>query len=842
MSETFKYDAFISYRHLEPDQFIAKQLHKELETFRLPGNIARKRKDGKTKISRVFRDQEELPLATNLEEPIIEALKQSEWLIVICSPRLRESIWCQKEIETFINFRGRDHILTVLAEGEPRDSFPEQLLYREYQVTNADGTVETVREKIEPLAADFRGETNKERLKAIKNEVLRLIAPMFGLEYDDLKQRHRERKMKRIIAGVSLAAVTGILFGIVSTFTAIRIQQQKEQIQEQADRIQNLAVEISEQSQEIAAQNETLRATQSESLAREALDLLGEDDREGALELAYYAMTEYEGIEMPYTPMAQRVLSSSLYLYGLSSGRKPLYQIETEGTVKFVICNPIGDKVVIADESGTFTCWSVEEERVMWAITTDSYMDEDLCAFLSDDIFCLAKGTSAVVSFYDAESGQLISEIDAGFHVSSIQMNPEEEALYLFGNSDIAVYDVSDCANGNAGLKASYLDCAADMSEWITLGRVLEPGIVAVVLNDQWVKVVDMNRQNEVILECEVAGDEGNDILLAEDMIYILSSHNAYGDDSFRNVFVTISAYDYAGGSLQWQTDHELFYGEKLYYMESQSGRRLVVIGSSGAFLCDPATGEEIYKDNTDDNIIWSEQIDNGVYYLLETGSLFVIVPSDLIMGSSKEVLCNVAPFIDAVCTDNAFFMVPYGENRVIFYAYDEGDRLQSLDVALPEEPSADDGDYLLAEEAEKLGVENVNAVKAVVYDEDKEYALVSLEGCKIRIYRVSDGEVVCEERLEPFEVETELLKIDTYLGTDQAGNSYWASSGVGLCFDPEYNLIGIYPMLRAVDPEKNILIFGSPYNEERYWAPIYSTEELLQIAERYLLEHHVVG
>jgi len=43
-------------------------------------------------IRRVFRDQEELSLASNLGNPIMEALKQSKFLIVICSPRLKESI------------------------------------------------------------------------------------------------------------------------------------------------------------------------------------------------------------------------------------------------------------------------------------------------------------------------------------------------------------------------------------------------------------------------------------------------------------------------------------------------------------------------------------------------------------------------------------------------------------------------------------------------------------------------------------------------------------------------------------------------------------------------------
>ena len=37
--EEMKYDAFISYRHCELDQFVAVTLHKELEAFRLPKSI-----------------------------------------------------------------------------------------------------------------------------------------------------------------------------------------------------------------------------------------------------------------------------------------------------------------------------------------------------------------------------------------------------------------------------------------------------------------------------------------------------------------------------------------------------------------------------------------------------------------------------------------------------------------------------------------------------------------------------------------------------------------------------------------------------------------------------------
>lgn len=41
MSEQVKesYDVFISYRHSDLDMFVATQIHKELEAFRLPKNL-----------------------------------------------------------------------------------------------------------------------------------------------------------------------------------------------------------------------------------------------------------------------------------------------------------------------------------------------------------------------------------------------------------------------------------------------------------------------------------------------------------------------------------------------------------------------------------------------------------------------------------------------------------------------------------------------------------------------------------------------------------------------------------------------------------------------------------
>ena len=156
MKKSYTYDAFISYRHTEPDKFVAETLHRELESYKLPRSV-RNKTNGRQRIRRVFRDRDELPLAANLEDPIREALENSEYLIVICSPRLKESMWCRKEIETFIELNGRERVFAVLVEGEPADSFPEQLLYREQKFVGDDGVERTIKIPMEPLAADVRG-------------------------------------------------------------------------------------------------------------------------------------------------------------------------------------------------------------------------------------------------------------------------------------------------------------------------------------------------------------------------------------------------------------------------------------------------------------------------------------------------------------------------------------------------------------------------------------------------------------------------------------------------------------------------------------------------------------
>ena len=181
--EDLHYTAFISYRHRSPDDRIAKWLHTAIETYHIPAAI--RKQTGLRKMGKCFRDAEELPLAPSLDAEIVRALDASDWLIAVCSPSYLESLWCRREVEYFVEHKGRDRVLIVLAGGTPPDCFPEILRVR----YNERGELEDY----QPLAAEARGETMKERFRKLKTEKFRLLAPMLGVGFDDLRRRARRR-------------------------------------------------------------------------------------------------------------------------------------------------------------------------------------------------------------------------------------------------------------------------------------------------------------------------------------------------------------------------------------------------------------------------------------------------------------------------------------------------------------------------------------------------------------------------------------------------------------------------------------------------------------------------
>ncbi|MBI2497146.1 MAG: toll/interleukin-1 receptor domain-containing protein, partial [Opitutae bacterium] len=211
---THCYRAFICYS--QRDRTEAERLHRRLESYQVPPRLVGK--DGQhgpvpARLYPVFRDREELGASADIGERLRGALRQSAFLVVLCSPAAAQSRWVNAEIETFCAFApgNRDRVLAVLVSGEPAsgnaatECFPPALLS---PVGAAAGLTTRY-----PLAADFRPGRDRRA-----DAELRLIAALFGVEFDTLKQREQERRIGRLRVALAGALALSLMFAALAVF------------------------------------------------------------------------------------------------------------------------------------------------------------------------------------------------------------------------------------------------------------------------------------------------------------------------------------------------------------------------------------------------------------------------------------------------------------------------------------------------------------------------------------------------------------------------------------------------------------------------------------------------
>jgi len=375
-----------------------------LETYRVPKAVVKM--GSQKKVGRVFRDREELPTSSNLAQSIQEALEISEHLIVICSPRTPESQWVCKEIETFAALHGHDRILPLLIEGEPSESFPEQLRLVKKQVVQADGTVTEIVQEIEPLAADIRAEDLRGMKKKLKTEVLRLLAPILNCRFDDLKQRHRERRIKRILTLSFALSAFFLLFGSYSAYQAALIRQQADVIAQKSE-----ALELQVQ--------KTLKG-QSLFLADLALNYLSQGDRLGAVLVAKEGLPQDPANpDRPYVEESEYALAEALGVYQTVYGSALLDDAILRHNA-FVVCtalSPDGKKFATVTDNNIVYIWNAENGMLLntWdphlSLTEDFFfVDNSSLLFRSynhDRLICIDAETLEEKWSYSYSAGDL---------------------------------------------------------------------------------------------------------------------------------------------------------------------------------------------------------------------------------------------------------------------------------------------------------------------------------------------------------------------------------------------------------------------------------------------------
>lgn len=704
------YNAFISYKHAELDNKIAAQIEKDLEHYHIPRKL--QKKTGYKRIERIFRDKDELPITSNLSGTIEEALLNSEYLIVLCSKSTCLSTWVEREIKLFLQNHPRENVLTVLAEGEPQDVIPRILQEVEVDRTKEDGTTETIRQSVEPLSCDYR--IPRREIKSA--EVPRMVAALIGCPYDELINRQRQFKMKRLTAFFAMFMAVAVGFGAYMIYSNEKIHDNY---------------------------LESLR-NQSRFLATESSRRLDNEERIEALQLAVAALPDENTPERPIVPEAVSALTNATYAYrtrATSSSIAATWSYTMQDTVYEYDVSPGKTTICARDASRNFRVWNLQtHEEIYHNETGDD--NTEFFKYLNDDIILFAGNYS--LKAVDTKTGKAVWE-----------QNPFDGAS-VAGNSCAVFGDYLYVSSGMQGLyKISVKDGKTQEIYEVNYdddskkgfrsfsGMMLSPDgkkLVTIEHNNSGyaeylaffnLETRDFKRVNiaDVVEDYDISFDDLSDISWADSeslLIAINDGANSNSKIANLNRLTKDCRYIYCINSkdmtIKWRYDFEYSGVVHKSMFELFDGGEKVAYGCANECRAwDFETGELIYDLDLNEPIIKVVASDKmGFICFTSTGGFVTTNPEA--GNDAADIMFYFTDGLDTVVPKGGIFAHKQGSNTIICYESGVFDTDVSFigDVVIEDKNNCAfmmDGDYVAALDKEK------EALIVKLYDAaDKKY------------------------------------------------------------------------------------------------------------------------
>lgn len=501
---SYKYHAFISYSHR--DRAWGDWLHKALETYKVPkalvGQPTERGEPVPARVFPVFRDREELPTSTSLRTAIQDALRESRYLIVICSPHSAQSLWVNKEILEYKRLGREDRVLAIIVEGTPnatdhgdpaQECFPPALRFR----LGPDGELST--ERTEPIAADARPHADGKQ-----NAFLKLLAGVLGVAYDDLKRRdevyqRQQARRLRIIAGLfALLAIAATCSGLIAwrqQHLAIAERDRAEAAEATAGRHLSHATHLlseAAQSDRTTAEDRLKAGQHSEALAFLARSLTYEPNTTFAAEKAFSTfgirpfflpVAKAEGhsdsiICMEFSPDGSQIVTGAAdnmaRIWNSTSGRQILALSGHKNWLRSARFNADGTKLVTAADDKSVRVWDTKSGECLLALTKLPAVP--LQAILSADgkrLIALLKNQT--VSVWAADTGKpLLTLAGKPESVETIVVSPN--GAIAATRSDFSGINLWDVQTGELKVKLpaknsllGIYSCNADATKIVTV-------------------------------------------------------------------------------------------------------------------------------------------------------------------------------------------------------------------------------------------------------------------------------------------------------------------------------------------------------------------------------------
>jgi hypothetical protein len=181
---------------------------------------------------RVFRDDTNLTASPDLWGKITDSLDRSRFMIVVLSPQSAASYWVDQEVSYWLEHRGHEQLMLVLAEG--RLQWDRQNARFDAALSDAapPAPTKTGALSAEPLYIDVIDDDPWDlRSLTFRDKVTALAAPIHYVPKDQLAgdDLREQRRFRRLRAGAIAALV--VLTVIAITAALMAVTKQREAVQ-----------------------------------------------------------------------------------------------------------------------------------------------------------------------------------------------------------------------------------------------------------------------------------------------------------------------------------------------------------------------------------------------------------------------------------------------------------------------------------------------------------------------------------------------------------------------------------------------------------------------------------
>lgn len=659
-SESKKYFAFISYQR--KDEKWAKWLQNKLEHYRFPTNL-NGHSDLPKRIIPIFRDVTDSAPGV-LEEVISGALRNSIWLIVVCSPRSAQSIWVGKEAQSFIDMGRSDHIIPFIIDGKPfsddpqTECFPDSLL-------NLTGSRELLGANIHEMGREAAA--------------IKVVARMFGLDFDALWQRrNREKKRNRVISTILLVLLLLIGFRVVSYVSTQKQKADSERknrlIQTQYNdylKCEKLFTEHKyaasfRESQKSLKSNPTLPDTlfsNFEYLLRMSYDALRSD----TLETANRLKAKISNVFFGNMPVEFSDQGDTIYIGEQSFS---VLDANTGNTIITSDDYEVDAFRLMDDRIISFSQLSVDiiDKRTLRRLssyTTEGKKWEDIAGSSADGRRFLTYDSHGNYYVYDSFSGELIHSFEGGYYTGSL--NCDGSVVALTDSLELSVFqvDTGEPAFVEKTQHLSASDLQYDQSgRWLLLYQK-EYGIVDVVNQDLELRCsIDIPHDDWEYSFIFSEVNDANKYFVSDDNNYIAIGPNIY------------SMVD--GALFKRLCDPETAVGLKIL----PGAQKVIQVNSTGEIIIYSRGGEPLFElidDDIDKKSEFYMSSEHFQYDVNSEGNLTVKTNSGRVLGIIKGIEGNVIELELSVSSDEKLIVVSIPGFPINLYSLSTGQVIQSF-------------------------------------------------------------------------------------------------------------------------------------------------------------------